>query len=249
MHARPIEAAVLIVGNEILSGRTQDLNLAWLANRLGALGIRVSETRVVRDEEAAIVAAVRTLAATHDYLFTTGGIGPTHDDITPSSVAAAFNRPVVRHPAAVEKLESFYRGRGVTLNAARLRMAEAAEGAELIWSPGAGIAFRVENVFVLAGIPRVMQAQFDTLAPTLRQGPVVVSRSVDCTLAEGSFAEELARIQDEFPAVEIGSYPYDRGGEYAARIVLRSADSDTLARALGRVIALAENLGGSPILE
>ncbi|MSO71214.1 MAG: competence/damage-inducible protein A [Alphaproteobacteria bacterium] len=249
MNARPVEAAVLIVGNEILSGRTQDLNLAWLATRLGEHGIRVTVARVVRDEQPAIVDAVRDLAASHDYVFTTGGIGPTHDDITPGSVAAAFGRPLVRHAAAVEKLATYYRGRGDALNAARLRMAEAAEGAELIWSPGAGIAFRVENVFVLAGIPRVMQAQFNTLAPTLRRGAVVLSRSVDCALAEGNFAEGLGLIQEAFPAVEIGSYPYDRNGEYAARIVLRSADNDALERALSRVTALMEYLGGSPKLE
>ena len=249
MGERPIQAAVLIIGNEILSGRTQDLNLAWLAARLGELGIRLREARVVRDDPVAIAEAVRALASAHDYLITTGGIGPTHDDITPASVAAAFGRRLVRHAEAVERLETYYRGRGVELNAARLRMAEAAEGAELLWSARGGIAFRVENVFVLAGIPRVMQAQFLALAPTLVCGPPVVSRSVDCGLAEGAFAEGLGRIQEEFPAVEIGSYPYDRGGSYGARIVLRATDHHTLNEALTRVMALLEGLGGEPKIE
>jgi molybdenum cofactor synthesis domain-containing protein len=249
MDGRPVEAAVLIVGNEILSGRTQDLNLAWLAPRLGALGIRVTQARVVRDEEPAIVEAVRALAATHDYVLTTGGIGPTHDDITLGSIATAFGRPLVRHEAAVALLKSYYSKRDLELNDARLRMAEAAEGAELIWKPGSSICFRVENVFALAGIPRIMQAQFAALAPMLRRGAPVLTRSVDCALAEGTFAAGLGLVQVEFPAVEIGSYPYERGGEYAARIVLRSTDNNTLESALARVMDLIEDLGGAPELE
>ena len=179
MPEATVTAALIVIGNEILSGRTRDVNVAYLARQLTALGIVLAEVRMVRDEERAIVAAVNTLRAAHDYVFTTGGIGPTHDDITCESVARAFNLPYRINPAAKRILEEFYEGSGRELNEARMRMAYTPEGAALIDNPvSRAPGFRVENVHVLAGIPAVMRAMFESVAPTLKGGRAVRSREV-----------------------------------------------------------------------
>ena len=166
-----VTAALVVIGNEILSGRTKDANVSYLARQLTALGIQLAEVRMVRDEERAIIAAVNTLRASHNYVFTTGGIGPTHDDITCEAVARAFNLPYRIHPEAKRILEDFYRDTGRELNEARMRMAYTPEGATLIDNPvSRAPGFRVENVHVLAGIPAVMRAMFESVAPTLKGG-------------------------------------------------------------------------------
>ncbi len=240
-----VTAALLVIGDEILSGRTRDANLPFLAGRLNEHGIRLREARVVPDDEAEIVAAVDALRRRYDYVFTSGGIGPTHDDITAASIAKAFGRPLVRHPEAVRRLEAYYPPG--QLNAARLRMTEMPEGADPIDNPiSAAPGFRIENVFVLAGVPVILQAMVDGLAPGLAGGTPVRSRTITCALAEGTLAEGLTAIQQRHAAVAIGSYPYFRAGMIATSLVLRGTDPVALAAAAEEVGALIRSLGGEP---
>lgn len=245
-----VRAALIIIGNEILSGRTQDANIAWIAQHLGALGVRLVEVRVIADEDQAIAIAVNTLRSTHDYVFTTGGIGPTHDDITACAVSAAFGRELVRHEGAVHLLESHYAGRSVEVTDAQLKMADLPEGAELIENPVSGAAgFQVENVFVMAGIPEIMQAQFASLSTSLAGGLPLIVRTVGCNLPESQLAFGLAAIQDRFGDVEIGSYPFYHPGNLGVKLVLRATDEERLDAAVCVVSALIEELGGTPAEE
>jgi molybdenum cofactor synthesis domain-containing protein len=238
-------AAVLIVGDEILSGRIQDANLAYLAKRLGERGIPVREARVVADDEAAIVAAVNHLRAAYDYVFTSGGIGPTHDDITSASVAKAFGLAVVRDPEAMRRLEAHY-DPGM-INEARLGMADVPEGAVLIDNPvSAAPGFRVGNVHVLAGIPTVLQAMVDGILDGLDGGPPVVSRTVVCSLGEGDIAADLGAVQRRHPGVSIGSYPYFRRGLAGISLVVRGTDAAEIETAAAEIMEVAHRLGGAP---
>jgi molybdenum cofactor synthesis domain-containing protein len=235
-------AAVLVIGNEILSGRTQDANTNFLAKRLTELGVRLMEARVVPDIEAEIVTAVNALRGRYDYVFTTGGIGPTHDDITVDCVAVAFGVPVIVHPEAKQLLEAYY---GESVNAARMRMARAPEGAELIENPvSVAPGLKLENVFVLAGIPRIMQAQFESLRHGLVGGPPLLSRALTVALPESVVAPGLGALQERFAEVEMGSYPFQRGGRFGTSLVLRSSDLELLDRAAEELEALVRGLGG-----
>lgn len=248
MTEKTYTAALLIVGNEILSGRTVDANLPYLAKRLNELGIRLKEARVVADTEPAIVKAVNELRAAHDYVFTTGGIGPTHDDITSGSVAKAFGTVLERNPEAVRRLEAHYKP-GM-LNEARLRMAEVPVGAVLIDNPvSTAPGFRLGNVFVMAGVPRIMQAMFEGIAPTLTGGKPVISRSVSCTLGEGALAKGLGEIQARHADVDIGSYPYYRVGGFGVSLVARGTDAAKLETVAQEIAALIVSLGGSPVFD
>ena len=190
MDEKTVTACLIIIGNEILSGRTVDANLPHLAKKLGEIGIRLAEARVVPDIEQEIVDAVNTCRAKHDYVFTTGGIGPTHDDITSAAVAKAFGLPFGRNPEAEALLLDYYPPEKV--NEARLSMADTPEGAELIANPvSIAPGFRVENVYVMAGVPKIMQAMLDNVLPTLEGGAVVLSRSVTMFMPEGEIALHL----------------------------------------------------------
>jgi len=236
-----VTAALLVIGNEILSGRTKDANVNYLARQLTALGIRLQEVRMVRDEEAEIIGGVNALRRSHDYVFTSGGIGPTHDDITAASVAKAFGRPLTLHPEAHEILLGYYEPG--ELNQARLRMAHTPEGAELVENPiSSAPGFQVENVFVLAGIPSVMQAMFGSLRHRLTGGQRVLSETIVAYLAEGHMAAGLGAIQAANPDVEIGSYPFHKEGRYGARLVLRATEPERLALVSDAVAALVEEL-------
>jgi molybdenum cofactor synthesis domain-containing protein len=243
-----VTAAVLIIGNEILSGRTQDQNLAYLATGLNSVGVTLREARVIPDIAEAIVATVNELRANYDYLFTTGGIGPTHDDITSECVAQAFGVPWTLHPEAHQIFLSHYKPG--ELNEARLRMAHTPEGASLIINPvSRAPGFRMGNVFVMAGIPRVMQAMFDAVKHDLKGGRPMLSRTVSCHLPEGVIAKGLGEIQGRYPDLDIGSYPFYRRGEFGTSLVLRGRDGARLAAGTEEVIALVKNLGGTPIEE
>ena len=234
-------AAVLIIGNEILSGKTQDANLQFLGLELAKLGIRLEEARVVRDVPDAIVGAVNACREKYTYVFTTGGIGPTHDDITAECIALAFGAPLVVDPGAVERLK---RG-GRELNEARLRMARVPQGAELIDNPLSNApGFKIDNVFVLAGIPSVARAMFAAAAPLLTQGAPIASASADVHLRESDFAAALDDIQRKNPEVEIGSYPFNRDGRYGATLVVRGTDPALIDRALDQIIDAMTALGG-----
>lgn len=241
-------AALLIIGNEILSGRTQDANLAFIANHLVNLGIRFREARVVPDEEVEIVAAINALRVRYTYVFTTGGIGPTHDDITAECIAKAFGVPLIRHPEAVRRLEAHYAGTGM-LNEARLRMANTPEGAILIDNPvSTAPGFQIGNVFVMAGVPKIMQAMLTGIGDRLVGGPLVRTKSVASAIPEGTFADALRAIAADYPTVDIGSYPAFRQGKISTALVLRATDPALLEAATQTVAAMLRALGGDPLI-
>jgi molybdenum cofactor synthesis domain-containing protein len=239
-------AAVLLIGDEILSGRTKDRNLGTIADFLTGLGIDLKEARVVPDEEVEIVAALNALRARYTYVFTTGGIGPTHDDITADAVAKAFAVPIAHHPEAVRILREYFASIGREANEARMRMARIPEGGSLIpnrvsKAPG----FRIGNVFVMAGVPKIMQAMLEEIAPQLERGRPMLSRTVPIFIGEGDLAKPLADIQARYPAVVIGSYPFEEGGRFGAHIVLRSRNEALLDQATAEVEAMAAALKAS----
>jgi molybdenum cofactor synthesis domain-containing protein len=238
-------AAVLIIGNEILSGRTQDSNLAHIAQTLDKLGIRVREARVVADIEAEIVAALDALRTRYDYVLTTGGIGPTHDDITAACIAKAFGVALIRHPEAVERMAAAV-GRE-NLTPARLRMTYVPEGATLIDNP-ATIApgFQIGNVFVMAGVPSIMQAMLAGLVHRLEGGPAMATRTVMSSIPESRMADALAALQEKFPTVEIGSYPTFRDGKGAVSFVLRAVDIAMLEAATAQAADIVRGHGQEP---
>jgi molybdenum cofactor synthesis domain-containing protein len=236
-------AAVLVIGDEILSGRTKDKNLGTIADFLNALGIDLKEARVVGDDEAAIVAAVNDLRSRYTYLFTTGGIGPTHDDITADAVAKAFGVPIDHDPEAVALLTAFFSEIGREPNAARMRMARLPQGARMIPNPvSKAPGFQIGNVYVMAGIPAIMQAMLEGLKPGLAHGVPMRSAAVTIRAGEGDIAAGLGAIQAAHPTVVIGSYPFEANDGFAAQIVLRSRDDDALEAALAEVRKLAESL-------
>ena len=239
-------AALLLIGNELLSGRTRDANLAHLAARLGTRGIRVAEARVVADVPDVIVRAVNALRAEHDLLFTTGGIGPTHDDITADCIARAFGVPIGVHPEARARLEAFWDARGVVPNEERLRMARIPEGATLIDNDvSAAPGFRIGNVLVMAGVPRIMQSMLEHVLPTLPSGPLVHAASVVVGgLGEGDIARPLRELQERFPAIDLGSYPGSVDGRSRVELVARGSDRTALAEVHAALLELVGRLGG-----
>jgi len=242
---RVVTACVLIIGNEILSGRTQDANLAFLAQGLNELGVRLREARVIPDDPAVIVATVNEVRRAFDYVFTTGGIGPTHDDITAQCIADAYGVALTMHPEAKRLLETHYPPGH--LNEARLRMSMVPEGAVLLPNPiSRAPGFQIGNVFVLPGVPRIMQGIFEQLKHRLAGGEKMLSRSVSCQLAEGTLAKDLGVLQDRYPDLEIGSYPYFRRGDFGVTLVVRGIDRVRLADATDELKALIRTLGGDP---
>ena len=225
-------AAVLIIGNEILSGKTQDANLKFLGLAFGRLGITLREARVVRDEHDVIADVVNDLRARHTYVFTTGGIGPTHDDITAESIAQAFGVPLVVDEEAKRRISAG----GRELTPARMKMAMVPEGASLIDNPvSQAPGFRIENVFVMAGIPAIAVAMFESIEKDLVGGEPILSASVDLHAREGDFAAGLLEIANRYADVEIGSYPFFRDGTYGASIVVRGRNQASVDAAIGDV--------------
>jgi molybdenum cofactor synthesis domain-containing protein len=241
-----ITAAVLVIGDEILSGRTKDQNIGTIAEHLTEIGIALREVRVVGDEASDIIAAVNALRARYTYVFTTGGIGPTHDDITADSVGAAFGVPVEVDQRAVALMTPAYAARGITLTPARLRMARIPAGAELIVnSVSAAPGFKIGNVMVLAGVPDIMKAMLFAATQQLRTGPRVNTVSIVLRKAEGDIADLFAAHQKRYPDVAMGSYPSFADGNYRTELVLRSADPALLEEAraeLARSLAEREFL-------
>lgn len=240
-----VTAAVLVIGDEILSGRTKDRNIGTIADRCTSLGIDLREVRIVPDEQPAIVAALNALRASHTYVFTTGGIGPTHDDITADAVAAAFGVGIDEDPRAIALL--LERIKPENLNAARRRMARIPDGAALVEnSVSKAPGFWIGNVIVMAGVPSVMQVMLDAVTPKLANGAVTVSRAISAgTLPEGNYAASLSAIAADFPALSIGSYPNFRDDRFHNEIVVRGKDAALVERAAERVGAMVASLGGT----
>ncbi len=225
MSERIWTAALVVIGDEILSGRTQDKNVAQVAAWLNVQGIRLAEVRVVGDTTAAIVEAVNILRARNDYLFTTGGIGPTHDDITVDAIAEALGVGVVHHPDAVAVLERYYAERGGATET-RLRMARVPAGADLIPNRMSGApGIRIGNIFIMAGVPHITAGMLDALTGTLEGGQPVISRTIGCWVAESEVADLLGAVEKAHAGVAIGSYPFFREGRVGANFVVRSPDS------------------------
>ncbi len=245
-----VTTAVLIVGDEILSGRTQDTNLGAIAQYLGVLGIDVAEARVVGDVADDIVAALNALRARWDYVITTGGIGPTHDDITADCVAAAFGVELYEHPDIIALLAKRHDGE---VNAARRRMARIPQGGGLIANPVQGPpGFTIGNVFVLAGVPSIMRGMLLDVGPRMRSGAVVLSKTVKVTgFGEGVIAAPLEAVAKAHPAMSLGSYPFFGPSGYGSNLVLRSRDADELATTVDELIAALEAAGitGAQALE
>ena len=239
-------AALVVIGDEILSGRTTDKNVAQLASWLNVQGIRLAEVRIVPDVESAIVEAVNILRARNDYLFTTGGIGPTHDDITVDAIAAALDVPVVVHPEAQATLDAYYATRG-GLTEARLRMARVPDGAELIPNAMSGApGIRHGNIFILAGVPHIAAGMLDALTGTLEGGLPVLSRTVGAWVAESEVADLLRDTERAHAGVSIGSYPFFREGRVGANFVVRATDQALLDTCANALTAALKAQGRSP---
>ncbi len=241
---RVVTAAIVVIGNEVLSGRVEDANIRFLARALKTQGIRLREARVIPDVLDKIVATVNELRAAHDYVFTTGGIGPTHDDITAEAVARAFGVALERNAQAAAILDEYY---GDEINEARLRMANVPVGGELLHNPvSRAPGFRVENVYVLPGVPRIMQAIFDGFKHRLAGGRPVLSRTITAFVPESVAAAGLGTIQQRFPQAELGSYPYVRSRRFGTALVVRTEDPLLLDRVSEEVAALVRSLGEEP---
>ena len=248
-----VTACLILIGNEILSGRTQDKNLAFLATGLNEIGIQLREARVIPDVREKIVSTVNECRAEFDYVFTTGGIGPTHDDITSECVAEAFGVGMYRDQGVVDLLNEYMERRGrpaSQMNEARLRMATFPEGAELIRNEiSAAPGYKIGNVFVMAGVPRIMQAMFEEAKAHLEGGKKVQARGIVVDLPEGTIAEPLGLIQARFREVDIGSYPQMREVGFRVSVVVRGTDPARLDQVIGELIQALRDLGGNPVEE
>lgn len=218
-------AAILVIGNEILSGRTLDTNTQHIAHHLAEIGIDLVETRTIKDDAQKIIEIVRDFSSNYDIVFTSGGIGPTHDDITSEALSKAFDVAYQRNDEAYNILDSLYKQRGETMNAAREKMAYMPAGSELInyYPPGAP-GFKIKNVYALAGVPYVMKAMMESIMPQLGRGQVVKSKNLDVMIGESAIAEDFSKLQDTFPQVSMGSYPFVKNGQHGTSLVLRSSD-------------------------
>ncbi|HET6224417.1 MAG TPA: molybdopterin-binding protein [Dongiaceae bacterium] len=227
-----VTAALLVIGDEILSGRTKDKNIGHIADHLTAIGIQMKEVRIVADEEPEIVDAVNTLRKRYSYLFTTGGIGPTHDDITADAIAKAFGVGIDVDERALAPMKAYFERRGVELTPARMRMARIPFGAELVEnSVSIAPGFMLGNVIVMAGIPSIMHVMLDAATKFLKTGKKMLSSALDLHRPEGEIAEMYGALQQRYPDVPMGSYPFQRDGKPGTQLVLRSTDAARLAEA------------------
>lgn len=241
-----VTAAMLAIGDELLSGRTKDKNIGQLADVLLIAGIDLKEVRIVGDEEAAIVAALNALRARYTYVFTSGGIGPTHDDITADAVARAFGVPCRHDPQALELLGAMYERRGMEFNEARRRMARMPEGAAHIPnSVSTAPGFHIGNVYVMAGVPQVFTAMLSVVVPTLEGGVPMLSRSVASPFGEGDIGTALTAIQNNHPETSIGSYPRFDGARFSTEIVIRSREEAPASAAERDILAMISEIAAA----
>jgi len=240
-ETKKTEAAIIIIGNEILSGRTQDTNLQYIAIKLAEKGIYLREVRIIPDIKSNIIAAAQELSIKYDYVFTTGGIGPTHDDITTESIAEAFRRKVILNPIARQILEKYYNSE--SLNNARLKMAHLPEGAELIHNPISGApGFKLNNLYVFAGVPNIMQAMLHNVLPGLIQGNPIISMLIAVESGESKIADGLQAIQDKYQDVDIGSYPFLQNSKPMTNIVFRGKNKIHIDQAITDTKSMLQQL-------
>jgi len=236
-----ITAAIIIIGNEILSGRTQDLNIQYIATKLAEKGIILQEVRIIPDVTSSIIETIRALHVKYTYIFTTGGIGPTHDDITSSALAECFGMKLLKNAEAYKRLKAYYASTGRELNVVSEKMAYIPEGAELIdnsatTAPG----FIIKNVYVMAGVPYIMQAMMDFVLPTLQSGLTIESRTISLLIGESVIANEMEEIEKKYPHISVGSYPSARDGQYITSVVLRSDNIAELDKAFEEFLRVTE---------
>jgi len=245
-HER-VTAAVLVIGDEILSGRTQDINLNAIARYLAPFGVDLAEARVVGDNPPDIIGALNALRATYDYVITTGGIGPTHDDITADCVAEAFGVRLYEHPEIIEMMRARWSGE---LNAARRRMARIPEGGSLVRNPVQGPpGFQIGNVFVLAGVPLIMRGMLEDVGPRLRTGAVVVARTVRVEgMGEGAIAAPLETLAKAHPALSLGSYPFFGPEGFGSNLVIRGRNAEEVAATVDELVAALDGIGAKAII-
>ena len=235
-------AAMIVIGDEILSGRTRDANMYHLATELNIIGVDLKEARFVPDDTKSIATSIKKLSSAYDYVFSSGGIGPTHDDITTDAIASAFGLSIEVRDDAFKILKAHYDHQGLELNAARLRMARIPKDATLIKnSISAAPGFQVRNIYVMAGVPSIFSAMLESILPALKGGSPMLNESIQVNLAEGDVAAELRRLADAFPEVSMGSYPFHKDGQYGTNIVLRSRNELLLKNAKAELIGLFSN--------
>ena len=238
-------AGIIIIGDEILSGRTKDTNINWIASELNNIGVRLIEARIISDDSETIIETVKNFTKKFTYVFSCGGIGPTHDDITTESVAKAFDQKLVKDPEAMRRLKLHYEGTNIEFNEARQKMAIIPTNSSLIDNPvSAAPGFKIENLFVFAGVPRIMQGMFNTILNDLIGGVKLKSKTVSSNIGEGLIAKDLERIEKKFKNVKIGSYPYFKPGNFGTSIVLRSESEILLNQASETVLSTIIKLGG-----
>lgn len=236
---------MIVIGDEILSGRTADKNINWMASVLHDRGIKLAEARIIGDDETLIAETVRTLSASHDMVFTSGGIGPTHDDITTPSIALAFDLPVIRDPEADRRLILHYQDTDLDYNAARQKMADVPKGAALIDNPvSAAPGYRIQNVYVLPGVPSILRAMVENMGDQLPGGVKAHRLTVQTDLGEGTLASGLAEIENAHPGASIGSYPWFKPGAYGTALVVTSLDKALVERVANALIDLVSSMGG-----
>lgn len=240
---KTVTAAMLAIGDELLSGRTRDKNVGHLATALTLQGINLREVRIVADEHDEIIAAINALRERYDYVFTSGGIGPTHDDITADAIAGAFNVPIDHHPEAMDILTKHYIEMELEFTPARKRMARIPHGSSLIMNPvSRAPGFKIGNVHVLAGVPAIFQAMLENILPTLEGGDQLLSKAIECPVGEGTIGDALGDIQKAHSDTSIGSYPRFDGIRYSTQIVIRSQDPDALEAAADNIREMLKNL-------
>mgnify|MGYP001185686649 CR=1 FL=1 len=229
-------AGIVVIGNEVLSGRTKDKNIGWLAEQLDTLGIQLCEARIIPDIREVIIETVRRMSCKYDLLFTTGGIGPTHDDITTECVAETFGVKLIRHPEAERRLLVHYENTGLEFNAARQKMADIPETAELIDNPlSAAPGFVIKNVYVLPGVPKILQAMFEQLSDRLPGGTSMTRITIQCQTGEGNIAEILRDVEARYSGISVGSYPWMKPGQFGTAVVVSGLSHD-VTRAAARAL-------------
>ena len=238
-------AGIIIIGDEILSGRTKDTNINWIASELNNVGIRLIEARIIADDIDTIIETVQNFSKKFTYVFSCGGIGPTHDDITTKSVAKAFNQKLEKNTEAMRRLKVHYEDTNIDFNEARQKMAIIPTGSKLIDNPvSAAPGYKIKNLFVFAGVPKIMQGMFHTILDELTGGIKLMSKTVSSNIGEGLIAKDLQKIENDFVGVKIGSYPYFKPGSFGTSIVLKSENTTELNNASDAVLSAVIKLGG-----